>query len=116
LEKWQKTLEMRALFEEVNEQSAELDAYMQARYRERMDHSVRLGGFLAAAVPLVWGLDRFFEGAEWAKVLPWVVLALLLVGSAAAAWYLTFWRGNDSRRFLAEGRCVAAPAGVTWGW
>jgi hypothetical protein len=93
--KWQKTLETRALFKEVNEQSAELDAYMQTRYRERMERVVRIGGFLAAAVPVVWGLDRFFEGAEWAKVLRWVVLALLLLGSAAAAWYLTFWRGND---------------------
>jgi hypothetical protein len=93
--KWQKTLETRALFKEVNEQSAELDAYMQTRYRERIERVVRIGGFLAAAVPVVWGLDRFFEGAEWAKVLRWVVLALLLLGSAAAAWYLTFWRGND---------------------
>jgi hypothetical protein len=93
--KWQKTLETRALFKEVNEQSAELDAYTQARYRERMERVVRIGGFLAAAIPLVWGLDRFFEGAEWAKVLRWVALALLLLGSAAAAWYLTFWRGNE---------------------
>jgi hypothetical protein len=93
--KWQRALETQTLLKEVNEQSAELDAYLQSRYRERMERVLRIGGFLAAAVPLAWGLDKFFEGAEWARVLRWVVLALLLLGSAAAAWYLTFWRGND---------------------
>ena len=78
--KWQKTLETRTLFKEVNEQSAELDAYMQTRYRERMERVVRLGGFLAVAIPFVWGLDNFFEKAEWWRVLRWVVLALLLLG------------------------------------
>jgi hypothetical protein len=93
--KWQKTLETRTLFKEVNEQSAELDVYMQSRYRERMERVVRIGGFLAVAVPFVWGLDNFFGQAEWARTLRWVALALLLASSAAAAWYLTFWRGND---------------------
>jgi hypothetical protein len=93
--KWQKTLETRTLFKEVNEQSAELDAYLQARYRERMERLLRIGGFVAAAVPLVWGLDKFFGEAEWAKVLRWVALGLLLAGSAAAVWYLTFWRSEE---------------------
>jgi hypothetical protein len=93
--KWQKTLETRTLCKEVNEQSAELDAYMQTRYRERIERVVRLGGFLVVAIPFVWGLDNFFEKAEWARVLRWVVLAVLLLGSAAAAWYLTFRRSDE---------------------
>jgi hypothetical protein len=93
--RWQQTLETHTLFQEVNDQSAELDAYLQARYRERMERLVRLGGFLAAAVPLVWGLDNLFEKAEWARVLRWVVLGLLLLGSLAAVCYLTFWRRDE---------------------
>jgi hypothetical protein len=93
--KWQKTLETGTLFKEVNEQSAELDAYLQSRYRERMERLLRLGSFLAAAVPLAWGLDNLFEKAEWARVLRWVVLGLLLAGSAAAVWYLTFWKRDE---------------------
>jgi hypothetical protein len=93
--KWQKTLETRTLFREVNEQSAELDAYMQTRYRERMERLVRIGGFLVAAIPFVWGLDNLFEKAEWAKVLRWVALVVLLLGAGAAAWYLMFWRSDE---------------------
>ncbi|HKI33930.1 MAG TPA: hypothetical protein VKA46_18900 [Gemmataceae bacterium] len=93
--KWQKTLETRTLFREVNEQSAELDAYMQTRYRERMERLVRIGGFLVAAIPFVWGLDNFFEKAEWARVLRWVALGVVLLGAAAAAWYLMFWRSDE---------------------
>jgi hypothetical protein len=93
--KWQKTLETRTLFKEVNEQSAELDAYVQTRYRERMERLVRIGAFVAAAIPFVWGLDNFFEKAEWARVLRWVALGLLLLGSAAVAWYVMFWRRDE---------------------
>lgn len=88
--KWQKTLETRALFREVSEQSAELDAYLQGRHRERTERLVKVGGFLAAAVPAVMGLDAFFDRAEWARSLRWVLLALLLLGSAVAAWYVSF--------------------------
>jgi hypothetical protein len=93
--KWQQTFETHTLFQEVNDQSAELDAYLHARYRERMERLVRLGGFLAAAVPLVWGLDSLFDRAEWARVLRWVVLALLLAGALAAVCYLMLWRRDE---------------------
>ena len=59
-----------------------------------MERVVRLGGFLAVVIPFVWGLDNFFERPS-RRVLRWVVLALLLLGSAAAAWYLTFRRSDD---------------------
>jgi hypothetical protein len=93
--KWQKTLETRALFKEVNEQSAELDTYLQTRYRERMERLLRVGGFLVAAVPFVWGLDTFFGAAEWARVVRWVALVALVLGSAGVAWYLLFWRSEE---------------------
>jgi hypothetical protein len=93
--KWQKTLETRVLFKEVNEQSAELDTYLQTRYRERMERLLRVGGFLVAAVPFVWGLDTFFGMAEWARVVRWVALVALVLGSAAVAGYLLFWRSEE---------------------
>src|SRR3954452_11857720 len=65
--RWQKTLETRALFKEVNEQSAELDSYLQGRHRERMERLMKVGGFLAAAVPVVWGIDTFFGPGDWAR-------------------------------------------------
>src|SRR5436309_1252142 len=39
-----------------NEQSEELNSYLQNRCRERIEGLVRLGGFLAAVVPTVLGL------------------------------------------------------------
>jgi hypothetical protein len=93
--KWQKTLETRTLFREVNEQAEELDSYLQSRHRERVEGLVRVGGFLAAAVPLVLGLDALFGGTEWARVLRWALLAVLVAGSALAAWVVFFRRGED---------------------
>jgi hypothetical protein len=88
--KWQKTLETHTLLREVNEQSSELNSYLEGRHRERMDRLIKVGGFLAAAVPVVWGLDTFFDRAEWATALRWVLLGLLLAGSAVVAWYVVF--------------------------
>jgi hypothetical protein len=93
--KWQKTLETRTLLREVNEQSAELDSYLQGRHRERTERLVKMGGFLAAAVPVVWGIDRFFDGAEWATAMRWVLLALLLTGAGVVAWYVSFRQDDD---------------------
>jgi hypothetical protein len=80
----------------VNEQAEQLDRYLEGRYRERMERLVRLGSFVAAAVPFVLGLDAFFGKAEWARALRWVLLAVLVLGSAVAAWVVFFRRGDDA--------------------
>jgi hypothetical protein len=92
--KWQKTLETRTLFKEVNEQSAELDAFTATRYRERMEMLVRIAGVLVAAIPVAWGIDSFFDRAEWAKTLRFVTLGLVVCVAAAVAWFL-FLRKSD---------------------
>ena len=59
--KWQKVFETRTLLREVNEQSEELNNYLQARYRERMEWLVRIGSFLAAAIPMRRLEDELFD-------------------------------------------------------
>ena len=94
--KWQRTLETRALFKEVNEQSEELNSSLEGRSRERVERLLRVGGFLAAAVPLVLGLDALVGQAEWARTLRWVLLSVLVFGSALAAWLVFFRRGDEA--------------------
>lgn len=86
--KWQKVFETRTLLREVNEQSDELNTYLQARHRERVEWLVKIGGFLAAAVPVVLGLERFLgqEGWTWLADLRWVLLGVLVIGAAAFAY------------------------------
>jgi hypothetical protein len=88
--KWQSTLETEALSREVREQSEELDSYLQGRYRERMERLLRIGGFLAAAIPLVLGLEALTGQTEWARALRWALLGLVMIGAALAAWALSF--------------------------
>ncbi len=83
---WQKVFETRTLLKEVNEQSEELNTYLQARYRERMEWLVRIGGFVAAAIPIIFGLDRFMGQQEWLPSLRWALLGSLIFGAAIAAY------------------------------
>jgi hypothetical protein len=93
--KWQKVFETRTLLREVNEQSEELNTYLQARYRERMEWLVRIGGFLAAALPVIFGLDRFLGHQEWVGNLRWVLLGTLVVGAAVFAYLVVFRQRED---------------------
>jgi hypothetical protein len=93
--KWQKVFETRTLLREVNEQSEELNSYLQARHRERVEWLVRLGGFLAAALPVVLGLERFLGQRDWVAGLRWALLGLLLLGTAACGCLVLF-RGHDT--------------------
>jgi hypothetical protein len=92
--KWQRVFETRTLLREVNEQSEELNAYLQARYRERMEWLVRIGGFVAAALPIIFGLDRFLGQQEWVPGLRWALLGTLIVGATVVA-YLFVYRQNE---------------------
>jgi hypothetical protein len=92
--KWQKVFETRTLLREVNEQSEELNTYLQARYRERMEWLVRIGGFVAAAIPIIFGLDRFMGQQEWFANLRWVLLGSVILGAAVVA-YLFVVRQSD---------------------
>jgi hypothetical protein len=95
--KWHDVFENRTLLDEVNEQSGELDTYLQGRMRERMERLVRLGGFLVTAVPAVLGLEVILPPKEWgAWVTPlrWSLFGLLLAGSGLFAW-LTLRQGDE---------------------
>lgn len=90
---WQITFENATLLTEVNEQATELDNYLQGRMRERIENFLRLGGFLAAAIPIILGLDALFPAREygnWVNTLRVFLLLLLIVGSAIFAAYLLF--------------------------
>jgi len=93
--KWQRVFETRELLREVNEQSEELNTYLQNRYRERIEGLVRLGSFLAAVVPTVLGLERFLGAQEWVSSLRWTLLAVLAVGSLGFGWYVLFKQRDE---------------------
>jgi hypothetical protein len=93
--RWQKVFDTRTLLREVHEQSSELDTYLQARYRERIEWLVRIGSFLAAALPVVLGLERFLGQEKWIANLRWVLLAALAAGAAAFAYVVVFRMRDD---------------------
>jgi hypothetical protein len=93
--KWQKVFETRTLLKEVNEQSEELNAYLQARHRERMEWLVRIGSFLAAAVPIIFGLDQVLGQQGWVSSLRWWLFAALAVGAALFAYLVVFRQPED---------------------
>jgi hypothetical protein len=93
--KWQQVFENRTLLEEVNEQSEEIDTYLKNRVQERLEWLVRLGGFLAAAVPAILGLNILFGDAEWVSTLRWSLLVALIIGTGLFAWIMLFRRRDD---------------------
>jgi hypothetical protein len=93
--KWQRTFETPALLREVNEQSEELNTYLQMRYRERMEWLVRLGSFLAASLPFILSLERFLGHAPWVETLRWVLLTVVVVGAGAFAWWVFFRQPDE---------------------
>ncbi len=93
--KWQKVFETRTLLREVNEQSEELNNYLQARYRERMEWLVRIGSFLAATIPIIFTLERFLGQAEWVRQLRLVLLGGVLVAAAIFAYVVVFRQRED---------------------
>src|SRR5262249_44988301 len=95
--RWQATFEVETLLDEVNEQSEELESYLQSRYRERMEWLLRMGGFLATAVPAIFGLEAILGSASWVKTVRWSLLVALAFGTAAVAWYLFYHQDEDER-------------------
>ncbi len=93
--RWQKVFETRTLLREVNEQSEELNNYLQARYRERIEWLVKLGGFLAAVVPVILGLERFLGQQSWVSSLRWVLLGVVAAGAAVFGWYVLFKQRDE---------------------
>jgi len=95
--KWQRVFETRTLLTEVNEQSEELNNYLQSRYRERIEWLVRLGTFLAVALPAVFGLDRFLgSNADWVQQLRWLLLGVLILGSLIFGWFVWFRQPDEA--------------------
>jgi hypothetical protein len=91
---WQRVFETRTLLQEVNDQSEELNTYLQARYRERMEWLVRIGGFVVAAVPVIFGLERILGDREWLPGLRWALLGTLVAVAGVFA-YLFVVRHDD---------------------
>lgn len=95
--RWIRVFENSTLLSEVNDQSGELDSYLQNRMRERMEWLLRLGGFLTVAVPAVLGLNVLFPPdmwGEWVNTLRWTLLIVLIIGTGLFACFL-FFRGDE---------------------
>lgn len=93
--KWQEVFETRTLLAEVNEQSGELDNYLRSRMRERVEWLLRLGGFLAAAIPGIYGLETLLGPSDLIRTLRWLLLVLVIVGTGVFAWFFLFRRGDE---------------------
>ncbi len=93
--RWQEQFENRMLLEEVNDQSEQLDNYLQGVMRERFEWLVRLGGFLAAAVPAVLGIEVLFGEANWVHTAKWVLFLILIIGSGIFAWFTLLRQRDD---------------------
>ncbi len=95
--RWHAVFENRTLLEEVNDQAEELDTFLKNQTRERIEWLVRLGGFLATAVPAVWGLEILLPPAQWGEWITtarWVLLATLIAGTGLFASVVLF-RNQD---------------------
>jgi len=95
--RWQTVFENSTLLSEVNDQSGELDSYLQNRMRERMEWLLRVGGFLTAAVPAVLGLNVLLPAetwGDWVNTARWTLLVLLIIGAGLFATFL-FFRRDD---------------------
>lgn len=85
--RWQEVFEVHTILKEVNEQSAELESYLQNRHRERVERLMRLGGFIATAVPAIFGLEVLLGRYEWFATLRIGLLALLFLIAGTLAVY-----------------------------
>ena len=81
--RWRATFENDSLLKEVNDQSHELEQYLQAKSRERMEWLLRIGGFVATAVPAVLGLEALLGDADWVKHLKYALLGLVVLAAGA---------------------------------
>jgi hypothetical protein len=94
--RWKKVFETPTLLREVNDQSEELDTYLRARHRERIEWLVKLGSFLAAAIPIVYGLERFLGTGEWVSNLRLVLIPALILGTAIFGWFVVVRQSEDA--------------------
>ena len=88
--KWQRVFENRVLMEEVNEQSKELEAYLQSKTREKVEWGLRLGGFMATAIPAILGMEVVFGKQPWLPTARWIMLLSLVFGTGIFAWFILF--------------------------
>ena len=92
-QKWHEVFENNTLMLEVNDQSEQLESYLKNRLHEQFEKLIRLGGFLATAVPAVLGMDLIIK-ASWVEDVKWVALVVLLIGTGAYA-SLILYRSRD---------------------
>jgi hypothetical protein len=84
--RWQDVFENRTLMAEVHEQSDQLDSYLRNRATQQVETLVRLGGFVATAVPAVLGLNVLFGDRPWVDNVKWGLLIALVTGTGLFAW------------------------------
>ncbi len=88
--RWQSVFEVEKLMREVNDQSTELNTYLQDRARQQIEWGVRIGGFLATSLPAIFGLRVFLGNAPWVDSLRWVLALMVLLGATVFGWFVLF--------------------------
>ena len=88
--RWQGVFEVEKLMREVNDQSSELNTYLQDRSRQQIEWSMRLGGFLATSLPAIFGLRVILGNAPWVDSLRWLLALIVLLGTAVFGWFVLF--------------------------
>ncbi len=93
--RWQEVFESQTLLDEVNEQSSELEHFLQSQTRERVEWIMRVGAFLAATIPIVLALDQLLGDAPWVVAAKTWGLLALVAGSGVFGLFMLARKGRE---------------------
>ncbi len=83
--KWQNVFETESLLSEVNEQSEQLDGFLEIRSRDKNERLLRLAGIVTTITPAIFGLEVVFGEEPWLAGVKWALLIALFFGVGLSA-------------------------------
>lgn len=83
--KWQNVFETESLLREVNEQSEQLDGFLEIRSRDKNERLLRLAGVVTTVTPAIFGLEVVFGEEPWLAGVKWALLIALFIGVGLSA-------------------------------
>lgn len=96
--KWMSAYDNETLMTEVDHQSKELESYFQSVSRERMEWVARIGGFLAAVVPGILGMNVVLGDEPWVTNLKVILISTVSVACGIFALYILVRKPSAEHR------------------